>query len=567
MTTITSTTTTSASSTGSAALTAADSGTGLDYDALIEAAVAQRLVPADRIETTITENEARIAAYTELQTLLLAVNDSLDGLRNRGESTGADENLFDTRTAYLSGGGSTSADDVLAVSVEDGTETGIYSVEVVQLATRHKIGAATTSSQTAALGLSGTLSVGVAGGTAVAVAVDADMSLADLRDAINDESDTTGVKASIVQVSAGEYQLILTATDTGQEIALDDSGSGLTAGLGFTDADGAFANELVAVQDAIIKVDGVTITRDSNTIDDAVEGISFDLYSALPGETINVEVSADLAEIKTAITDFVDAYNALRAFVLTQQATSSDGTAGADATLFADSLLRQINAAVYDALNTSVTTADGDVLSLATLGLSFDSDDNTLELDETALNEALTDNLEDVRLLLGLNMTASSNDLQLLRYDSGTVRDTSFSLDIAVDDDGNLVSASVDGDSSLFEISDSRIIGVEGSAYEGLVFVYTGKSATVDVSFSNGLAELMYSAIDGVANADDGSITEIVEQIEDNNATLEARVERIQESAETYRSYLTAYYARLEAAAEEAKILLEQLQYSDDDDD
>lgn len=558
MTTSVNSSTSTAATTGYTTLQASDSGTGIDYSALIEAKVASRLTRADRIDTTITENEATISAYSDLQELLLAMNDAIDGLRNRSTSTGASENLFSQRTAYVSD------DDVLSVTADDDTEEGTYLIEVQQIATKHKISSDATSSRTDSMELSGSFTIGLDGGEAVTIEVETDDTLEEIRDSINAQKSTSGVTASIVQVDDGSYQLILTGTETGQEISLTDGDGGVLAGLGLVDDDGAIANELVAAQDAIIVVDGVTITRDTNSIDDAIDGLTIDLYAASEGDTISVEVGTDLSSIKTALTDFVDAYNAYRDFALQQQATSSDGTASEDATLFSDSLLRQVNTAVYEALNTSITTSDGDFLSLADLGLTFDSSNN-LELDEDTLNSILIDNIDGVRQLLGLNMESSSSQLSLLRY-GDDVTATSFTLDITVED-GSVTSASVNGDDSLFTVSGSRLIGKEGTAYEGLVLVWSGSSGSVDVSLSQGLADKLYSAVEAVADEYDGDIQAMVDKLETENTQLTTRSDTIKDNAESYRSRLTAYYARLEAAAETANLLLQQLTYSEDDDD
>lgn len=565
MTTVSSTSSSTAASTGSSSLIASGSGTGIDYSSLVEASVQKRLSRADRIDTTITANEARIAAYEDMQSLLLAVNTSLDGLRNRSVSTGGGSNLFEERTAYLSGGGSTAAGDVLSVTAADGAETGTYSIVVEQVATRHKIGAATTASQSAALGQSGTLTLGVAGGTAVSIDVEAGDSLTDLRDAINARKSTSGVTASIVKVTDSQYQLILTANDTGKAITLDDGGSGVLTGLGLTDADGGYANELVAARNAVVTVDGVRVERSGNTITDAVDGLTFDLYAALPGQTIGVEIGTDLASIKSAITGFVDAYNAFRAFAQSHQTVGSSGTASSDATLFADSLLRQVTKSVYDALNAKVTTDDGGTLSLASLGITFASD-NTLTVDETALNAALTGDIDAVRKLLGLEMTSSSTDLELLRYDRSLGR-TDFTLDITVAEDGTLSGASVDGDSSLFRVSGNRIIGNDGTAFAGLVLVYTGQTGSVDVGFSQGLADRLYTTLNGIAAKDSGDIARIVSQLDADNTDMTRRSDDIKTKAEDYRTRLTAYYARLEAKAEAANLLLQQLKYKESSDD
>jgi len=555
----TSTTSTTAATTGYSALSSTSSGTGIDYSLLIEAKVQARLVRADRIDSKITANEAKISAYTEMQSLLQTVNSSLDGLRNRSVATGASSNLFGQRAAYVSN------DDVFTATVADGTETGTYSVVVQQLATKHKIGSDTVGSKTGALGQSGSFTLQAADGTAVSITMDADDSQTDLRDAINAQKSTSGVSASIVQVSDSSYQLILTSNNTGQAISLTDGGDGLLSGLGLTDSSGSVKNELVAVQNAIVEVDGVTISRSSNTIADAIEGVTLNLYTASPGTALTMEVSTDLSSIKSAITSFVDAYNAFRDFVVQQQSVNSDGTKSDSATLFADSLLRQITQSVNSALNTTITNSDGSVLSLSTLGISFDSTNN-LVLDEDTLNSALTDNIEGLQKLLGLNMTSSSSQMSLLRYDTSATA-LSFTLDIEGGTDGAISSASIGGDSALFTVKGTRLVGNEGTAYAGIVLVYTGGSGSVSVDFSQGLADRLYGAIDDVAATYDSDLSTAIDDLETNDNELQTRSDEIRTKAETYRSTLTAYYARLEAAAEQAALLLKQLTYKSSDDD
>lgn len=559
MTTVSSTSSSTAATTGYSALSSSDSGTGIDYSLLIEAKVNARLTKADRIDTKITANEAKITAYTDLQDKLQAVNDAIDGLRNRSVSTGASSNLFGQRTAYVGD------DDVFSATVDDDTEVGTYSVVVQQLATKHKIAADAVGSKTDALGYSGSFTLQAADGSAVTISVESDDSLTDLRDAINAGKSTSGVTASIVQVSDSSYQLILTANNTGEEISLTDGGDGVLSSLGLTGSDGAIKNELVAVQDAIVEIDGVTITRSSNTIDDAIEGVTLNLYSANPDTAVSMEVSTDLSSIKSAITSFVDAYNEYRDFVLTQQATTSDGTASGDATLFSDSLLRQIVRSVNSALNTSITTDDGTVLSMASLGITFNSS-NELELDEDTLNSILSSDVDAVQQLLGLNMTSSSSQMSLLRYTSSASA-LSFTLDIVRGDDGTLTSASVGGDSSLFTVSGNRIIGADGTAYEGIVLVYSGNSGSVDIDFSQGLADKLFGVIDDASATYDSDLATAIDDLESQDTELESRSTDIKTKAETYRTTLTAYYAKLEAAAEQAALLLKQLTYSDSSSD
>jgi len=567
MTTSTTATSTTAASSGYSALSSSGSGTGIDYATLIEAKVEAKLEKADKIDTQITENEAKIAAYEAVQTDVAAVTDALDGLRNRTTSTGSSTNLFDQREAYLTGGGSTGASNILGISdVEDGTATGTYSVVVKQLATKHKIGGLTTSDTSTELGLSGGFSLSSTSGSSVEISIESTDSLSDVATKINAQSSTTGVSASLLKVSDDTYELVLSTTTTGQTISISDGGDGVTASLGLTSSDRTtIADELQAGSNAIIMIDGVTYTRSSNKIDDAIDGVTIDLYSASAGDTVTLEISTDLSAISDAITEFVEAFNQLVSDLDTYTATDSSGAPTDEAVLYNDSIERQIATLLSTLTGTTVKNSDGDTLSLADIGITVE-DDGTLTLDTEDLASALTNNLDDMKALLGLDMTTSDSSLSLLR-DTSTTASFSFDLEIAVDSDGNITSASVDGDSSAFTVNGKRIVGAEGTEYEGLVFVYSGSGGTVSVGLTAGLAEQLYTSLDAFADDSDGTLQDQIDDLNDTNTTLEAKSETIKENAETYRTRLTSYYAELEAKAETANLLLQYLNYDDSDDD
>jgi len=566
-TSTTSTTTTTAASTGYSALTSSSSGTGIDYSTLIEAKVEAKLEKADTIDAQITENEAKIAAYETLQTDMTSITDALEGLRNRTTSTGGSTNLFNQREAYLTGGGSTGASNILGISdVEDGTETGTYSVVVEQLATKNKIGGMTTSDTSTELGLSGSFSLSSTDGTSATISIESTDSLSDVATKINAQSSTTGVSASLLKVDDDTYELVLSTTSTGQTISISDGGDGVTASLGLTESDGVTAaNELQAGNNAIVTIDGVTYTRSSNTIDDAIDGVTIDLYSAEAGDTVTLEISTDLSAISDALTEFVDAYNQLVSDLDTYTATDSSGAPTDDAALYGDSIERQIENLMSSLTGSTVKNADGDTLTLADIGITL-GDDGTLTLDEDDLATALTNNLDDVKALLGLNVTTSDSGLSLLR-DTSSTTSFSFDLDITMNSDGTVSSASVGGDTSAFTVSGNRITGAEGTAYEGLVFVYTGSGGTVSVDLTSGIADQAYSSLDEIADDSDGTIQDQIDDLSDVNDTLETKSDTIKEKAETYRTRLTNYYAELEAKAETANLLLQYLNYDDSEDD
>jgi flagellar hook-associated protein 2 len=535
--------------TSATATSATTDSSDIDWNALIEVAVQAKLSKADTIDLKITANEAKIAAYQELQSLLSDVADAADALRAVSGTSNSGTDVFLDRAAYLTANGDVDASAALSATVEDGSDVGSYDIQILQLAKAHKIAGSTQASKSEDLGLSGVMSLGVVDGEAVEVTITETMSLADIADAINAESEETGVQATVLRVSASSYRLVLSGVETGETIATSAvSGDDVLASLGLTDSDSAFADVLQEAQDAILTLDGITVTRSSNNIDDLLDGVTLHLYQTTQAGpdtdsdvSITLEVGADVSSAKAAIQSLVDAYNAFREFVATQQTLASDGTVAEDAVLFGDGTMRSATLSVYSAL-----TATIDDESMALLGLSFASD-GTLIVDEDTLDNALLDDLDTVKALLSFQMDASSSQLKLLSR--GTTVPAGFTLDISVDSSGAPSTASVGGDSSLFTVSGTRIIGAKGSIYEGYTFVFTGSSAqSIDVSLKTGIAELLYNAADPVADGTDGSIQTLIDNLTEVDDALQTKSDSIRSAAETYRTNLSARYARYQAA-------------------
>jgi len=429
---------------------------------------------------------------------------------------------------------------------------GSFDLAVRQLAKSHKVTGTGVASNTADLGYSGVISLG-AGDSSAQIEITSTMSLVEIAEAINYASDKTGVQASVLKVSSSSYQLVLSGSATGTTIsAAAISGDDVLQALGIIDADGAFAKVLQEPQQAIFSIDGIEITRSTNDVDDVVSGVTLHLYQATPEDSsITIEVGTDLSAVKTAIVALVDAYNAYRDFAYGQQQLPTSDNADTTV-LFGDVALRNVNASIASALGATINAN-----ALALLGLSFDSS-NKLMLDESVLNDALLSSLDSVRSLLSFQMESSSADLMLLSRGTSTPAD--FTLDIATDSSGAIISASVGGNSSLFTVSGTRIIGAKGSIYEGFTFVYAGASSkSVDIGFSTGIAELLYNTANAATNTDSGTLTTLINSLSDTNDTLQSKSDDLRDRAETYRTKLTTRYAAYQSAIAQAEALQDYL--------
>ena len=562
----TTTTTTTTSSTSSSSTIDYSSSSDIDWDALIEAAVLQKQLPADRISSKITENETKIESYTSMQDLLGDMLDSIEAITGTSESLTEQDDIFSEREAYLTGLGGADAENSLVVTAEAGIAIQTYELTIDQLATSQKVASATQTSSYDDLGYSGTISLSMEGAdiptndddeedeTLLQIEIDEDMSLAEIADEINSKTDYTGVTATIVAVSDDDYRLVLTG-ETGADIVMTSvDGDDIGQALGITDSSGEYVDELQSSQVAIFSVDGVEVTRDTNTIDDVVEGVTFSLYQTTDdGQSISVEIGQSLSDIKEAVVSLVDTYNAYREWAITQQEIDASGSVSDDATLFGDNLLRNANTDIASALSTVI-----DKESMALLGLSYD-ENNYLELDEDELNDALLNDIDQIEDILNFQYESSSSDLVVLRRNSSMPSD--LKLDITVDEDGTMTSVLADGVSGLFEVDGTRIVGVEGTDYEGITFVYTGdEDATITFSSSAGIAEQLFQTLNKYVDEDDGLLTEKISSLEEQNEDYETEYDDIMDTVDAYEERLTELYASYQAAIEEAQSSLDYLE-------
>lgn len=530
---------------------------GYDYSGLIESQYQAALQPAYDLEAEVEQASLELAAYQEMQGLLQDMQDALDDLTTDG--TFGDTSVFDSKAGYLSSNTGTSADSLMGASVSSDASAGVYEIEVLDIAEAHKVASGSITNAAADLGYDGSFTLAAADGTVATITVSADTSLNELEALINAQSGTTGVSASILQVGTDDYRLILTGENTNQEITITStSGDDLMTSLGVTDGAGGFANELQAAQPAQFTVDGITVTRDSNDIDDVLEGVTFSLYAAEAGTTITLEIEDDLTAISNAISSFVEAYNAYRSFALTHQTTSEDGTASDGAVLFGDSTLRTVNRQMNDYL-ANMVEVDGTSYALGNFGITMD-DDNYLEIDSSILENALLTDLDAVSAFFQFESTNSTDELAVLGHD-GVYGDMDFTLNVTVDGSGDLTGADIDGDSSMLTIVGSNIYGAEGTAYEGLHFSYVGTtSQAISVSISQGLADQMTYLMNLFADSNTGLLADQNTDLQDSILEKQEEITEIQADAEEYYQDLVDKYADIEAQITASNLLIDQIQ-------
>ncbi len=561
-------TTSSITSTGTVVTTGSttyisSTASGLDTSAIITAAVATKTAPADVIDAQVTTNTAKIAAYSDVQTLVNALSASVDLLASATNiPTGYTSAFAANETVLSSSDASVTASNVMTATTTNAAVDGSYTLTVTQLAASMKIASATMDST--ALGDTGTFTLAAADGTAATISVTSDMSLSDIAGAISAQSATTGVNANLVQVSTGEYKMVLTSADTGEAItATAASGDDVLTDIGVTASDGSFANTIQAAQSAIITLDGTTITRASNTLDDVIPGVTLNLDgTTTSGNSITLAIAQDTSGVTTAVNDFITAYNNLKDYLTTQQTVGADGSVSSTAYLFADSTLRSLttglDSLVSGALGSGDSTSSTNISYLSQLGITLDSD-NDLELtDSTALSTALASNSSALQSFFQSSYTSTPSGLVLVHNDSTAT--LNFTLDITADASG-VTGAIVNGQSGLFTVSGNELIGASGTAYAGLTFAITATSdVSIDVNLKQGLADSVVALASQYADSSSGLLEQEISSLTTVDTTLSARSASIRADASTYEATLVSKYATMETEISSAKIVQQEIE-------
>ena len=262
---------------------------------------------------------------------------------------------------------------------------GNYSLSIAQLARGQKdmgtLGTSLTDSVQ-----QGTYTIQVDSEDAVDIEIDNDNdTLAGFISAIN--SAEAGVTASTI-FDGTNYTLVITAEDTGKTI--DYSASN---GADWTDIDGnknGISNYEMS-QDAMLTIDGIVITSDSNEITDAITGLTINLLETtefdkgLPTEHVSLEVKADTAKTSDNIEILTSAVGKVLSN-LKSNMKSSEKKAGI---LAFDSTARMLRSSISDALVSKQSGNEGTYSSMTMVGIGQDRYGNmTFDKDEFA--EALT---------------------------------------------------------------------------------------------------------------------------------------------------------------------------------
>lgn len=297
----------------------------------------------------------------------------------------------------------TVSDAGLSASAGTTAIAGNYSVKVETLASAQSLVTSGTASRTTDIGSGAQINFTMGDGSSKTLNLaSGSTSINDIISAINAD-ETLGLQATVINDGdpTNPYRLMLTTTNTGTDAAvtkIDVQGNtGLATLMNFDKA--ILTPQTVieqAANNAKISINGVSITSQSNTIEDVIEGVTLTLNTADPAKTINLSISQDDSATTKAITDFVDAYNSLQGQLRSLTSFNSESQQGS--VLTGDAIARRVQEQVRGILG--VTRSEGSVRTLSNLGIEFNYQNGELKLDINKLAEALKNSPSDAESFL-----------------------------------------------------------------------------------------------------------------------------------------------------------------------
>ena len=349
-------------------------GSGIDVKSLAQSLVdAEKTPKKERIEAKIAKSEAKITGYgavkfalTELKTALGKLNDASDF-----------SSILPSNTQPAAFG----------VTASSTAEAGSYSIEVLQTALAQRTASSNFADRGTALngGAAFTLDLSIGGVSKGAINVTT-ATPAGMVSAINGAK--LGVTAQLINTGSGYNVVVTGQTGAAQNFSLTSN-----KGAGVAVPGVAFATPLQTATDARFKINGLEVSRGSNTVSDVIDGVTIDLFANTTGAA-RLDLNRDTASIKGNIKGLVTAYNEFEETlkILGDRASEVEDFGGV---LAGESLLQSVKTQVRNLLTDTSTTPGTTIRAARDVGLSIDRF-GKLTLDEAKLDSALQNNFAEV---------------------------------------------------------------------------------------------------------------------------------------------------------------------------
>ena len=404
-----------------------------------------------------------------------------------------------------------------------------------------------------------------AGGDTIEVSVADNATLQDLADAINEDSKNPGVIATIINDGKGlsnSYHLVLTGKNEGAaySIKIDDTKTTLN-GTNTVDFTSSTFSETQSAQNSMVRLDGYPndsteyIQNNSNVLTNLIQGVTITLKST---GTTNIVVANDISDMKSKISDFVDAYNELMKYM--DDVVKYDAQTKEAGTLQGNYAAQMVQ---YEVMRTAIDVPPGfksinsldspagseRYVSLSSIGIKT-VDNKYLEIDDATLDDALQNHTDDVALLFGADgVGRNDTSTNKITYDSHVTNLTepgTYDVEVTVSG-GTITSAKIDGHDAT--IDGNYIVGQSGYNEAGLqLLVDTSADGTytAEIRLLKGVTKSLNDKIDDMLNSSSGPLNVLINNYNGIIDSIDEKIDRETDRIVSVKNRLQTQFALME---------------------
>ena len=536
-------------------------GSGLDTSALIEALVEADTVAQKENLDKLEENaKNKISAFSVLKSNLKDFKDIVSQIQSQ-QQYGFVGQSSDATVATLTASGSKAGSTINS------------SLTVTTLATSHSLTGPSYNSPTATVGARtltinfGTWSADPTSGGGqsftsngqdqIQITTSSSSTLVDLRDAINSaatDSDNDGekdVNASIIFDGTNYMLMLKSESGASNEMKISDNNASPTYAYDATD--GAQLTQRVAGIDAAFTVDGISMTRSSNSFDDLFDGFTLDLKKT-SSSAIRISSEVDLDSVKTLVEGYVGTYNEVMQSltIMGQNDMVEDENDGA---LIGDSTLREVKAELREMSSTAIGGYEGGPYYLSFLGVSTQRD-GSLNFDPKRLETQFKAKPETVRAFFTNNYATSNSNITIKAFDFVNTKPGSyaFTTDGSTHSIGG-VSATKSGDVYSVASGNPQGLSIEVTNGSGVTSgtIYYGKS------FLNLLTDKLdnYLKFNSIIDTRMNNLNDTIRTVSEKRIALESRIEKLTQRYATQYSAMESTVAQFQETGNMLTSMLE----------
>ena len=540
-------------------------GSGINTTELIKALVDADTAPQkENLDNLEEKTKDKISTFGILKSNLLDFKNILKDIESQQEY-GFVGNSSDTTVATLTASGSKAGSDINS------------SLTVTTLASRHTLTGPSLASPSSTVGQRNiTINFGTwsadptAGGgqsftsngqSQISVSATASTTLTDLRDAINNaatDSDNDGTKdvlASIIYDGSNYMLMLKSESGASNEMKVTDSHS--TPAYAYDTTDGAQLTQRVAGVNSAFTVDGISMSRTSNSVDDLFDGFTLDLKKTT-SSAVRISSSVDLDGVSDLLTGYVDTYNQVM-LNLTAMGANDPVDPENDGALIGDSTLREIRSELREMSSTAIKGYEGGPYYLSYLGVSTNRD-GTLAFDKGQMETQFKSKPETVRAFFTNNYATSNSNITIAAFDFTNTKPGTYAF--ATDGSSTHtiggVSATKSGDNYSVTSGDPQGLTIAVANGSGVTSgtIYYGKS------FINQVVDKLdnYLSFNSILDQRVDNLNDTLSTVAEKRSSLQSRIESI---TQRYARQYSAMESTIASFQETGNMLTAMLEKKD----